>query len=76
MAGVEGVRRALKIDRLAIAGNSMGGWVAWNYTLAHPDRTTALVLVDANGRILARTETLGSKPDPAFVAAVRKALGG
>ena len=40
------------------------------------NHTSALVLVDANGRILARTETLGSKPDPAFVAAVRKAVGG
>ena len=40
------------------------------------NHTSALVLVDANGRILARTETLGSKPDPAFVGAVRKALGG
>ena len=39
------------------------------------NHTSALVLVDANGRILARTETLGSKPDPAFVSAVRKALG-
>lgn len=49
VATVDGVRRALKIERLAIAGNSMGGWVAWNYALAHPDRTTALVLVDAAG---------------------------
>ena len=40
------------------------------------NHTSALVLVDAQGRILARTETLGSKPDPAFVAAVRKAVGG
>ena len=40
------------------------------------NHTSALVLVDARGRILARTETLGSKPDPAFVAAVRKATGG
>ena len=40
------------------------------------NHTSALVLVDANGRILARTETLGSKPDRAFVAAVRKAVGG
>ena len=40
------------------------------------NHTSALVLVDARGRILARTETLGSKPDPAFVAAVRKAVGG
>lgn len=36
--------------------------------------TSVLVLLDAEGRILARTETIGSKPDPEFLAAVRKAL--
>lgn len=40
------------------------------------NHTSALVLVDADGRILARTETLGPIPDPAFLAAVRKAAGG
>ena len=38
------------------------------------NHTSALVLLDAEGRILARTEQLGSVPDPQFVAAVRKAL--
>jgi len=37
---------------------------------------SALILLDAEGRILARTEKIGSKPDPEFVAAVRKAVGG
>lgn len=37
------------------------------------NHTSALVLLDADGRILARTERMGSQPDPAFVAAVRKA---
>ncbi|GHB97704.1 SCO family protein [Thermomonas carbonis] len=37
------------------------------------NHTSALVLLDAEGRIVARTEQVGSKPDPAFVAAVRKA---
>ena len=37
--------------------------------------TSALVLLDAQGRILARTEQLGTVPDEAFLAAVRKALG-
>lgn len=37
------------------------------------NHTSALVLIDADGRILARTEQVGSKPDPEFVAAVRKA---
>jgi len=38
------------------------------------NHTSALVLLDGEGRVLARTETLGSKPDPAFLAAVRAAL--
>ena len=40
------------------------------------NHSSALILVDAEGRILARTEKIGSKPDPEFVSAVRKALGG
>jgi protein SCO1/2 len=35
------------------------------------NHTTALILLDANGRILARTEQVGSRPDPEFLAAVR-----
>jgi protein SCO1/2 len=38
------------------------------------NHTTALVLLDADGRILARTEKVGSQPDPDFVAAVREAV--
>jgi protein SCO1/2 len=37
------------------------------------NHTSALVLLDANGVVLARTEQMGSKPDPEFVAAVRRA---
>ena len=40
------------------------------------NHSSALILVDAEGRIVARTEKIGSQPDPEFVAAVRKALGG
>ena len=35
---------------------------------------SALVLLDAEGRIITRTEQVGSKPDPAFIAAVRKTV--
>ena len=38
------------------------------------NHSSALVLLDAEGRIVARTEQVGSKPDPEFVAAVRKAI--
>ncbi len=39
----------LKIGRFALAGNSMGGFVAWEYALAHPDKLTHLVLIDSSG---------------------------
>ena len=39
------------------------------------NHSSALVLLDADGRILARSEQVGSRPDPDFVAAVRKAAG-
>ena len=38
------------------------------------NHTAALILLDAEGRIVARTERVGGRPDPAFVAAVRRAL--
>jgi pimeloyl-ACP methyl ester carboxylesterase len=37
------------LQSFAIAGNSMGGNVAWQYALAYPDQVNALILVDASG---------------------------
>ena len=37
------------------------------------NHSSALVLLDAEGRVLARTEKMGTQPDPEFVAAVRRA---
>lgn len=39
----------LGLQRFALAGNSLGGQVAWNYALAHPDQVTDLILVDPAG---------------------------
>jgi len=39
----------LGVSHFALAGNSMGGFVAWEYALAHPDKVTRLVLIDAAG---------------------------
>ena len=39
------------------------------------NHTTALILLDRDGRILARTEQMGSNADPEFIAQVRKAVG-
>lgn len=41
--------RAYGLTRFTIAGNSMGGNVAWSYALAHPDQLDALILVDSAG---------------------------
>jgi pimeloyl-ACP methyl ester carboxylesterase len=38
---------ALKLEHFSLAGNSMGGGVALNYALAHPDKLDKLILVDA-----------------------------
>lgn len=39
----------LALPRFTLAGNSMGGAVAAQYAMAHPERLTGLVLVDAGG---------------------------
>jgi pimeloyl-ACP methyl ester carboxylesterase len=39
----------LKVQRFAIAGNSLGGEVAWRTALLAPQRVTKLILVDAAG---------------------------
>ena len=46
---VDGVADALDLDRFVIGGNSMGGWVSWNYALVHGDRLDGLLLIDAAG---------------------------
>jgi protein SCO1/2 len=38
------------------------------------NHTSVLVLLDADGSVVARTERIGGVPDPAFLAAVRGAL--
>ncbi|WP_156255573.1 alpha/beta fold hydrolase [Sandarakinorhabdus oryzae] len=55
------------VDRLglkyfALGGNSMGGGVAWRYALKHPERLTALILVDASGQ----PQPKGSSPPLGF----------
>jgi pimeloyl-ACP methyl ester carboxylesterase len=40
---------SLGVRRFAIAGNSLGGEVAWHVAAAAPDRVAALILVDAVG---------------------------
>jgi len=39
----------LKLKRVIIAGNSLGGSIAWQYALHRPERVKGLILVDAAG---------------------------
>jgi pimeloyl-ACP methyl ester carboxylesterase len=40
---------ALDINECVLAGNSLGGAIAWRFTLEYPDRVDKLVLIDAGG---------------------------
>lgn len=46
---VDGLADKAGLKRFTLVGNSMGGGVAWQYALAHPERLSGLVLVDAAG---------------------------
>ncbi|SDH65142.1 alpha/beta fold hydrolase [Pseudomonas panipatensis] len=39
----------LGLGKVSIAGNSLGGYIAWNFALAQPDRVERLILVDPAG---------------------------
>jgi pimeloyl-ACP methyl ester carboxylesterase len=43
---------ALSVKRCVLAGNSLGGEIAWSTAVASPDRVSALILVDAAGHRL------------------------
>lgn len=46
---VIGVMDQLGVQRFVLAGNSLGGQIAWATAVAHPPRVQKLVLVDAAG---------------------------
>lgn len=41
--------KRLKIKKCILAGNSLGGEIAWNFTLEQPHLITKLILIDAAG---------------------------
>jgi pimeloyl-ACP methyl ester carboxylesterase len=40
------LREAFGLERFHIAGNSLGGFMAWYYAVHHPDRVDKLILID------------------------------
>lgn len=63
VAMVDAVAAELGLSPFVLAGNSMGGGVAWRYGLAHPQKVRGLVLVNAAGWPAAAVEGEGdSRP--------------
>jgi pimeloyl-ACP methyl ester carboxylesterase len=56
---VDQVAQNLKLGPYVIVGNSMGGGVAWELTLRHPDHVRGLVLVDSVGWPMGRPNANG-----------------
>lgn len=62
--------KKLGISKATLVGNSLGGWVAMDFTLAHPEKVDRLVLVDSaglsqqryGGEPLTRERLLGLNP--------------
>lgn len=46
---IEQVAAKLKLEKFVLVGQSMGGYAAWEYALAHPERLHGLVLVGSAG---------------------------
>jgi pimeloyl-ACP methyl ester carboxylesterase len=46
---LHGFLQALKIPKTSLVGNSLGGWVALDFAIRHPQMVEKLVLVDAAG---------------------------
>ncbi|HVK81805.1 MAG TPA: alpha/beta fold hydrolase, partial [Verrucomicrobiae bacterium] len=49
VAFIDEFTTTINVPRFAIAGNSMGGGLAWRTTVEHAERVTALVLLNAAG---------------------------
>lgn len=46
---LEEFRKKLNIEKWSMAGNSLGGAIAWNYAVDFPNRVHRLILIDAAG---------------------------
>ncbi len=62
---LDGFYRKMNVQRATLVGNSLGGWIAAAFAIAHPDKVDRLVLVDSAGLAVAeanRDVLLGLNP--------------
>ena len=58
---LDGFYKKVGITKATVVGNSLGGWAAMAFTLAHPDKVERMVLVDSAGYSF---EKLGTQSRP------------
>jgi pimeloyl-ACP methyl ester carboxylesterase len=46
---VDSFLNVLQINKCTISGNSLGGGIAWQYAVAHPEKVNKLILLDPTG---------------------------
>lgn len=46
---IDNFLKELEIKKCIIAGNSLGGRIAWNYAISYPNNVDKLILIDASG---------------------------
>ena len=77
---LDGFYKKLGITKAIVVGNSLGGWTAAAFTLAHPDKVDRLVLVDSAGYSLAKTGVQAQREllqvlNPSTVASEKALMG-
>lgn len=66
---LQGFMKSQNIDRATIVGNSLGGWIAIDFAVQHPEMVDKLVLVDSAG--LAWQGQIAVDLNPVTVAGTR-----
>ena len=64
---LEAFLKALKIPKVVLVGNSMGGKIAWQFTARYPNQVSKLVLISPDGYASPGME-YGKKPDVPAIA--------
>jgi 2-hydroxy-6-oxonona-2,4-dienedioate hydrolase len=77
---LDGFYKKLGITKAIVVGNSLGGWTALSFTLAHPEKVDRLVLVDSAGYSLTKTGAQAPREllqvlNPSTVAAEKALMG-
>ena len=70
----ERIAQELNLEKFYLAGNSLGGYIAWKYTLKHPERVEKLILVDSVGFPQSLPWVIGFASNPLVRPVARHAI--